>query len=372
MTHARSQSSRLLTTPIIIMKTFRMVVFASLLSMLSSSPVMAGSSCTVEQGQRFIEEGRYDRAIREFSCVIDSQPTEVEGYRGRIEAQLLLGRYSDAVRDYALVTALVVPVHPDAADTILAGYADRLALSPDNIVALTGESFAHWWSFDYPAALHVLNHLLEIRPDDAYGNLLRGSSRLLHGSAKAQGKADIERAIALDPKNPQMRFIVADAYTYGVPDPVRAFAEASLALAGGLDTPRIEAILAVAYRAFGDEAACALHTARSIAMVTTELLPAPPLAAGASLNLDLVPGRTYEIPVAAVAGQPIAITTGSRDFYDSILVLLAPDGTPVLGRDDDIFYFAAFEWVAEVSGTYRLRVTSFEGVNTGVLTVTRD
>ncbi len=35
--------------------------------------------------------------------------TQVEGYRGRIEAELLLGRYSDAVGDYARVTAFVLP-----------------------------------------------------------------------------------------------------------------------------------------------------------------------------------------------------------------------------------------------------------------------
>src|SRR5262245_55492209 len=50
--------------------------------------------CTAEQGQLFIDTERYDRAIREFTCLINAQPTEVEGYRGRIEAELLLGRYS--------------------------------------------------------------------------------------------------------------------------------------------------------------------------------------------------------------------------------------------------------------------------------------
>jgi len=36
-----------------------------------------------------------------FTCVIEGQPTEVEGYRGRIGAELLLGRYSGTFRDYA-------------------------------------------------------------------------------------------------------------------------------------------------------------------------------------------------------------------------------------------------------------------------------
>ena len=51
---------------------------------------------------------------------------------------------------------------------------------------------------------------------------------------------------------------------------------------------------------------------------------------------------------------------------------LPGDGTPVVGSDDANFYFAAFEYVAPVAGTYRLQVTSFESVNTGELVVTRE
>src|SRR5262249_22099984 len=208
--------------------------------------------CTAEQGQLYIDDGRYGQAIREFTCVINVQPTEVEGYRGRIEAELLFGEYSNAVRDYARVTAFVLPVHPDAQSIILAGYDARLAIAPDNIPALTGASFARWWFFDYAQAIHLLNRLLGVAPNDVYGNLFRGSSKLLSGATRSQGAEDLERAIVLAPVSPDVRFIVADAYTYGQPDPSRAFAEASLALNWGLDTPRIHAILASAYLAFGN------------------------------------------------------------------------------------------------------------------------
>ena len=70
--------------------------------------------CSAQQGQALIDAVRYDAAIREFTCVMQAQPTEVEGYRGRIEAQLLSGRYSDAVRTSAALNAFVLPVHADA------------------------------------------------------------------------------------------------------------------------------------------------------------------------------------------------------------------------------------------------------------------
>jgi hypothetical protein len=269
------------------------------------------------------------------------------------------------------VTAVVTPVHPDAQATILASYAARLETAPNDTIALTGASFARWWYFDYPGAIDLLDQLLDLEPADPYGNLFRGSSRLLNGHAVADGVVDLDYAIALAPKSPDVRFIVADAYTYGMPDPDRAFAEATFALQGGLDTPRVHAILGSAYTAFGDQAAAATHIGTHVRLVTTELLTTAALGARASMALDLVPGRTYEIPLVVNAGETISIGTSSRDYWDTILVLLGPDGSPVLGSDDSWKYFAAFDWMAPSTGTYRMRVTFFESVITGTLLVSR-
>src|SRR5262245_43473882 len=126
------------------------------------------SGCTAAQGQVFIDQGRYDQAIREFTCVIAAQPTEPDGYRGLAEAELMLGRYSDALRDLARVTAYVVPVHPDAAEIIHASYKARLDADPQNIPALTGATFARWWSYQYPATIHLADQLLDIWPNDLF------------------------------------------------------------------------------------------------------------------------------------------------------------------------------------------------------------
>lgn len=332
----------------------------------------AGGNCSIVSGQAFIEQDQFEKAIREFTCVIAKDPTTVEGYRGRIEAKVLLDRYSDAVLDYQRVTAIVIPVDANAKSKILAHYDGRLASDPNDIKALKGQSFALWWFFDYAQARQELDHLIQLRPDELFPNLFRGSCRLLSHSATAKGIADLERALMIAPSNPHARYIVADAYTYGgAPDPQRAFDEASIALDWGLDTPRIHAILGASYNAFGDLTAAARQIEKSISLVTADLVPAPSLVAGTSMDLDLVPGRVFSVPVPAVAGQTISVSTSSRDMWDTILVLLAPDGTPILGADDNIKYFAAFNFVAPATGTYTVKVTSFESVSSGKLTITR-
>jgi len=337
-------------------------------------PVVCDGSATLANGQQRINQGDYEQAITIFTCVIAADPVSVDAYRGRIEANLLLDRYSDAVRDYARVTAVVLPAHPDADLTILASYDARLASNPWDVPALTGASFARWWFFDYAGALPLLNKLLAVQPFDLYGQLFKGSTRLFLGQQGAAGKSNLALAILMAPYSAHVRFIVADAYTYAQPDPVRAFAEGTRALQWGLDTPRVHAILASAQFALGDESAAADHLQQHIDLVTTETVDTAALAVGGEVTLDLVPGRTFEIPIQAMVGQKINIETASpsEEISDSILVLLGPDGSPAAGNDDYIDYFAGLDWAAPETGTYTLQVTSFESVGTGQLVVTRN
>jgi tetratricopeptide (TPR) repeat protein len=343
--------------------------FALLLISLAGSVYAA--QCNATQGQQYINNGQLNQAVNEFTCLINQQPTEVEGYRGRIEAYVLLGRYSDAVRDYTSVLSFVNPVYPNVKQIILDGYTARLNTAPNDLPALKGYSFARWWYFDYPQAAQVLKSILAMVPDDPYATLFLGHSLLSSKNGKNQGRVELDAGIALAPSNPHVRFIVADAFTYGQKDPVRAFDEASLALAWGLNTPRVHAILAVSYEAFGQPLAAALERKICIDLAATHIDAAAALGPGQTVSLPLSAGQVYEIPVAVSAGQTLSIATSSRDFWDSILVVLAPDGTAVASSDDTNKYYAAVDWVAGVTATYRLRVTSFESASNGVLVVTR-
>ncbi|MBK8258174.1 MAG: hypothetical protein IPK82_36595 [Polyangiaceae bacterium] len=336
--------------------------------------VWCGPGSTLAKGQQRIDQGRYVEAVSIFSCVMQQNPLEVDAYRGRIEAQLLLGRYSDALRDYAQFSAYVWPQIPDAPDSIVAGYQTRLAQHPHNRAALIGASFAYWWLFDYEAAQPLLDTLVDVHPWSVYGHLFRGSNLLFLGTEGPEGHAELDAAISFAPFNPHVRFIVADAYTYAFPDAERALEEAEFALEAGLDTPRIHAILAAAYKSSGDEESAAFHLAEHIDIVASQIVSDSALNHGQARALALVPGRVFSVPVAVEEGETVTLRTASPsgEIGDTILVIEDANGQPVIGSDDFEGFFAGLDWAAPESGAYTIRVTSFEAIGTGELVISRD
>ena len=71
-------------------------VFAAALLVVGPTGLAgAQSPCTAEQGQALIDEGRYKQAIKEFTCLIDAQPTEAGRlpgtHRGAASARSVFG-----------------------------------------------------------------------------------------------------------------------------------------------------------------------------------------------------------------------------------------------------------------------------------------
>jgi hypothetical protein len=129
---------------------------------------------------------------------------------------------------------------------------------------------------------------------------------------------------------------------------------------------RVHAIFASSYLALDNQLAAVAELRAHIELVTNQLvqprrlLPAP---------AHTPPGREAELrKFRSRHGWRGALDlTSSRDFYDTILVLLAPDGPPALWSQDRVF--CRIQWVAVATGTYRILLTSFESVNTGDSTV---
>ncbi|MBK8255929.1 MAG: hypothetical protein IPK82_25090 [Polyangiaceae bacterium] len=346
---------------------------------LTSSPARAytcKASDNLSAGQAKINQGLYSQAVHIFTCVIQASPTTVDAYRGRAEARLMMGQYSEAYRDlYARLISAVQP--PDIlalGDQVISSYDARLQNCPWDVHALTGGAFARWSYYTYADAIPLLDKLLVLNPNNTFAYLFRGSNRLFAGIDIEAAQVDLETAIDLNPASPDVRYVVADAYTYALPDLDRAYQEASLALMWGLDTPRVHAILGAALNDVGETVDAAEEIKQHIDQSTTKCVNVAPLAVGRKKRVALAPGKTFLVPIQVSAGQSIKVTTStpSDNVYDSILVLLDPSGNPVLGSDDTIGFFAAIDWVAPVSGTYKVKVTSFEAIFTGPLDIRRD
>jgi hypothetical protein len=103
----------------------------------------------------------------------------------------------------------------------------------------------------------------------------------------------------------------------------------------------------------------------------TQLVEAAPFTAGATVTLPSGRGAELRNSRSSHGRRGALDLTSSRDFYDTILVVLVPDGPPVLGSHDHRQCFAGFQWVAVATGTYRIWVASFESANTGDWIVSR-
>ena len=370
---SRQNRRRTLRDGRMVRRVFFAVLALGCIATLMISPALADKDKSL-QAQKLIDEGKYKQAVQAFTAVIAQKPTDADGYRGRAEALLMLDRYSDALSDYSRLVAYVLPVNSNAVSDVYASYDARLAKKPKDLPALTGACFVHWWSYDSQVAADLADSILLRHPKSVFGKLFRGSSNLFAGNNPIQAVNDLDRAIQLAPCNPHVRFIVSDAYTYALPDPNIAFAQAMLALMEGIDTPRIHAILASAFFAFGDYNSAANELFVHVDLVTSDIVNLAPLASATDVTIHLVPRRTFSIPVGAAAGDVLSIVTNSPsgEISDSIVVLLAPDGTPVFGNDDFNGFYAGFDWTVSVAGTYELLVTSFESIGTGQLVVTRN
>ncbi len=325
----------------------------------------------LKTGQALLKAADYENAIADFTCAIEADKLNIGAYRGRIEALLLAGIYSEALRNYTEIAIHVIPETPNAVEQIIDAYRTTLDSDPENIILLTGYSFALWWVSDYEAALIEIEKILAVEPDNFYALMFHGSTSFFLEDFET-GERDFARVLELVPENADIHFVLADAYTYAVGDMEKALEHGLLASELGLDTARLNAILGTAYFYLGDEATAIPYFARHIERATVETIEQADLEKEQAITLNMIPGQTYRFLVEVAADETLKIsTTSDTDAVDTIMVLLAADGTLVTGNDDSVELNAGFEKVIEEVGIYTLLLSSFEGAGTGEVNIIR-
>jgi SH3-like domain-containing protein len=84
-------------------------------------------------------------------------------------------------------------------------------------------------------------------------------------------------------------------------------------------------------------------------------------------NLAFVEGTVYRLPFDGVAGQLFSVAALSDDLADPLIVLVAPDGTPLIGDDDSGVNLNSVirNYTLPVSGEYTLVVSQAGAAGTG-------
>ena len=254
-------------------------------------------------------------------------------------------------------------------DTVLDGYAARLAIAPDR------RSRAHRRKLRPLVALRLqvgdpaARQLLEVQPDDLYGTLFRGSNRLFLGKDVDEGAADLEQAIALAPSTPTS----ASSSPTPTPTPCPTLSEPSRRRrwrsrgARHATNPRDpRQLLSRSVTSWPGR-----HTSSGTSSSSPPSscrpshrrrhLPAPRPGPGPNLRGSRCGGRRAadldhdeqpkqgDLRLHHGPPRPRRVARGRQRRRRGLL--------------------RSIEWVPPVTATYRLRVTSFEGVGTGELVV---
>lgn len=228
-----------------------------------------------------LEARDYDAAIRDYTLLIFLNPTFSQAYYGRA-----LGYFSQ-----------------NAFDRALSDLARALETAPNNpqyvqgIFALRADLYTQQGDLD--AAIADYDSIIALNPS-ASGYASRGLLRLNQDNYEA-ALSDMNEAIALSENEPVLYFY-------------RAFIRARMM----------------------DDPAAASDLLRFVALNRTELTQNDPIRPGELKVVQLSRGIVHIIPFQASEGQKLSAVAGGErgSTTDPLMILLAPDGTPMIADDD--------------------------------------
>jgi tetratricopeptide (TPR) repeat protein len=264
----------------------------------------------------FLQQNDLQSALKDFEASITAAPDLPDTYSRRARLYLLGGQYQDALKDY-----------------------DKLIeLAPDYSPAYSGRAFANARLGNTEQAVSDYDHLIELEPDNAGAYAERGILKL--GLTRYDAAlVDMNAAIKLQPDDP------------------------SLYLQRGIVNV-----------ALNDQPAAAADYLEWIRKQETRSVDGDPLTPGESQVVQMRQGLSYELPFDASAGQKVTLTATARENAktDPLIVLLDPDGKPILASDDigaGSYDSAIKDFVIPANGTYTLVVSHAGGSPDGAVRV---
>ncbi|HEY7862074.1 MAG TPA: tetratricopeptide repeat protein, partial [Thermoanaerobaculia bacterium] len=203
----------------------------------------------------FFRQGRYEDARAPFLKVTELLPDNVRGWNNLGAVAVQTGRFEEARRAFA--RSLAIQENDNAyanlgtADYFLGKYDEAVrsfekaaAMTPRKSLYWMNLGDALWWSANgrpraaeaYRKAAETAQSELALNPIDAEARASAGRALVKLGQGNA-GKAEVEKALALEPKNPERLYDCA-VVEAAAGRPEQALERLEKALAAGL-TPAI-------------------------------------------------------------------------------------------------------------------------------------
>ena len=323
-------------------------------------------------------------AVEDFNSLLQEDPDNAFALVFRGAAQQNLGNIAKAEADFrravdtdpenagihALIGALLETDDPTEQ---LAYYERAIELDPDTAYYYRLRAFAYYALEDYEAALSDFDRAIELEPDNPNAYVDRAFAHQDLGDDEA-ALADFTQAIELDPdyqyayQSRGWAYITAGDYEAAIED---------FEIALELDEDDRWSYLgrATAQLEIGEIAASAQDYATYVELTEAFRFDGPNLRYGRSESVPMSEGNVYYLPLQAQSGDVLTITAlADTPEVDPLVLLLAPDGTPLAGNDD--IDAASGNYSAQIpafeiprSGTYTVVVTHAGGGSTGTVTI---
>lgn len=375
------------------------------------------------------DSGDYDTAVDAYSCALEADFFNYDLHLARLGSAVLAGNYMSAYGDVFLLNnnapdavfaeidrlssegdslerakvrafLAIFAVMPDY-DLAMSDAEQILATESNSAFAHVIQAAAYEGMEDFEAALSAFNSATELEADNAQiyglmaaaqfttfniegmvtnasyaieldGNIaqlyrLRGFTSMMAGDPAAVIE-DANRAIALDP-NYFAYYVLRGNALRATGDAEAALADFNRIIELNPHTGFGFALRAAILTDMGDTAAAAADIATAIEMNSSETVEGDTLQAGTPVTVTMTFGRAFRFPFEAQAGQTFSITATSVEpnLVDPLILLIAPDDTPLIFNDDvpDSMDAAISDFEVPTDGVYTLVLSHARGGSEG-------
>ncbi|MBL8152674.1 MAG: hypothetical protein JNM70_00705 [Anaerolineae bacterium] len=348
---------------------FLMLLFVFPLTATGQSTVCDPNTDYLKEADQLMQAEDFTAALAAYQCAIQIKPDEFIAYQSGVEAALRAGDFM------AMAEINFLMLHRfggKAFENVLTHYDQVLKANPDDAWANVYSAYYLMQAGMFRQALTNVDHAIALGLDNASVRIIRwGVNYWMQKPDDAA--ADYEKAAAFDPKNPGIVFNMAMSSFFGQElTNANSYLDETAQL--GATSPLVTLFMGDVDAAAGDAALAAQHYLDYMALVAPTVVPAGTLVLNERLTVPVHPGETYHFSVDLKVGEVWKVNTSvgfKAPWMDPVLVLLAPDGTPLIGNNDDLpgepAGNAALTYTPEVTGTYTLVMTTYAGIGEGTV-----